>query len=217
MTFFNSFSKSIIDSKEQKDFLLYYIKHIITVIILPLLLFFVTEVVNMISKLSDILRYSLKTEEYIVTIDEELKILKSYISILSTRHGDTFDVEWDIADDIRHESTLKSIIQPLVENSVEHGIQLVYDEKRGLIKISIYKKNNILYINVTDNGAGISPEKIKELNELFSTDYIFRNTHIGLKNVISRIKILFGDQAGYSIESNSETTSITIYHPIIDA
>lgn len=176
-----------------------------------------TDAVNMISKLSNILRYSLKTEEYIVTIDEELDILESYISILSTRHGDTFDVEWDIADDIRNESTLKSIIQPLVENSVEHGIQLVYDEKRGLIKISICKRDNMLYINVTDNGAGISPEKIKELNELFNTDYIFRNTHIGLKNVISRIKILFGDQAGYSIESNSESTSITICHPIIKA
>ena len=47
-----------------------------------------TDAVNMISKLSDILRYSLKTEEYIVTLDEELKILQSYISILSTRHGD---------------------------------------------------------------------------------------------------------------------------------
>lgn len=74
----------------------------------------------------------------------------------------------------------------------------------------------MLYISVTDNGAGISPEKIKELNELFSTDYIFRNTHIGLKNVISRIKILFGDQAGYSIESDSEQTHITIYHPLIN-
>lgn len=175
-----------------------------------------TDAVNMISKLSDILRYSLKTEEYIVTLDEELKILQSYISILSTRHGDTFDVEWYVTDDILHESTLKSIIQPLIENSVEHGIQLVYDEKRGLIKISIYKENNMLYISVTDNGAGISPEKIKELNELFSTDYIFRNTHIGLKNVISRIKILFGDQAGYSIESDSEQTRITIYHPLIN-
>lgn len=93
-----------------------------------------TDAVNMISKLSDILRYSLKTEEYIVTLDEELKILQSYISILSTRHGDTFDVEWYVTDDM-------------------------------------------LYISVTDNGAGISPEKIKELTS-FSARTIFSETHI---------------------------------------
>ena len=58
-------------------------------------------------------------------------------------------------------------------------------------------------------------EKLFELKNILNDDSIFRNENVGLKNVVSRIKLLFGDKAGIDISSDSECTSFTIYHPVI--
>ncbi len=174
-----------------------------------------TDSIDMIMLLADVLRYALKTEQYIVTVKEETDVSKSYVTILELRHGNSFSVEWNIADEVYSLNTLKSLLQPLIENSLEHGIQLLYGKRRGKITINAYTQNDLLYLNVTDNGVGMPAEKLFELKNILNDDSIFRNENVGLKNVVSRIKLLFGDKAGIDISSDSECTSFTIYHPVI--
>lgn len=174
-----------------------------------------TDAVNMIELLSVVLRYTLKTEKYIVPINGEIKVLQSYVNILRLRLDNAFEVYWDINENVASTCTLKSLLQPVIENAVEHGIQPLFGSRQGKISVSVYEENNLLNLKVTDNGAGISPEKLKEINEDLSSDSIFTDNNIGLKNVVSRIKLLFGDSAGLKIESEKLGTSVTIYHPII--
>lgn len=174
-----------------------------------------TPSVKMIALLSDILRYFLKTEEYIVTVESEIKVLKSYIEILEIKYQNSFTVNWNISEDILKEKTLKSTIQPLVENAVEHGIKKLFMKKPGIVSINIYKYQNCLYINVEDNGAGMSADELDSLTSTLDSEFLFRNNNIGLKNVVDRIKLLFNNKGGYKITSTPDKTSVTIYHPII--
>ena len=165
--------------------------------------------------LSNILRYSLKTEEYLVTVQEEVEMLKSYVEIVEIKHDHSFQVDWNITTDLYLMFTLKSIMQPLVENAVEHGIKKLYRKKPGRITISVYTKQDHLFINVTDNGVGMNEETRLKLENRLNSDDLFQNQNIGVNNVVSRIKLLFSDKGGFEITSDENGTSVTVYHPII--
>ena len=174
-----------------------------------------TEAVSLISRLSDILRYVLKTEEYLVTLKEEVEMLKSYVEIAEIKHDHSFSFALEISQELYDLHTLKSIIQPLVENAVEHGIKKLYRKKTGKITVSAFCRQDRLSICVTDNGAGMSKEALEELKSYLDSDSLFLNKNIGLKNVISRIRLLFDNKGGYTITSGPDGTSVTVYHPVI--
>lgn len=153
--------------------------------------------------------------EYIVTLLAETEVLKSYIEIALIKYEYSFCVNWNIAPDVYELNTLKATLQPLVENAIEHGIKKLYRKKPGLITISVFTKQDILYINVTDNGMGMSEHELLKLEERLHSDALFQNQNIGLKNVISRIKLLFNDSGGFHITSGADGTSVMIYHPVI--
>lgn len=174
-----------------------------------------TDSIYMIQHLSKILNYALRIKDYIVTIKDEISSLKSYITILNLRLGNMFDTSWEVDEELTETRTIKSLIQPLVENSIEHGIQKLRNKRHGLLSIRITSENDILYITVTDNGVGFGAEKLAEITGQLDSNTVFQNDHIGLKNVVTRIRLLFGEKGGYSISSDTESTSVTIYHPII--
>ena len=174
-----------------------------------------TEAVSMIMLLSDILKYSLKTDDCIVSLHDEIETLNSYISILELRHRHSFEIEWDIAQEAYSSYTLKTIMQPIIENSIKHGIQKLYGKRKGIITIRIYTKDNMLYFSITDNGVGIPPDKLKQLKESLDSENLMPSENIGLNNVVCRIKLLFGDNAGYSISSDEYRTNVTVYHPVL--
>ncbi len=174
-----------------------------------------TEAVSMIMLLSDILRYSLKTDECIVPLYDEINSLNSYISILELRHQHAFEITWDISENAYSSHTLKSIMQPIIENSVKHGIQKLFGKRMGQITIKIYTQGNCIYFSVTDNGVGMSRSQLDALKANLNSDNIFQSKNIGLNNVVCRIKLLFGENAGYYISSDEKQTNVTIYHPII--
>ena len=171
--------------------------------------------VKMIALLSDMLRYSLKAEEYIVSLFAEIEVLKSYIEIAQIKYEQSFIVDWNINPAIYELNTLKSTLQPLVENAIEHGIKKLYQKKPGLITISVYTCQGNLYINVKDNGVGMREKQLLELCARLNSEKLFQNQNIGLKNVVSRIKLLFNDKGGFEITSDENGTSVTVYHPII--
>lgn len=108
------------------------------------------------------------------------------------------------------------VLQPVIENSLTHGIRPMFAEKRGKISIKVFSVGDMLYYEVSDNGIGIEPEKLEELRT--STENIDNNSseHIGLKNINQRIKLIFGEEYGITIDSAvNEGTSVMISMPII--
>lgn len=151
----------------------------------------------MISLLSDILMYSMNTKERIVPLKDEITITKKYLQILTLRYKDRFNVIWDIDEKITDSYTVKLALQPIIENAVEYGLKNM--KTNGIIHIKGYIHDDIITLEVTDNGIGMEPEKIKELNENMTHDYIKENTHLGLENVNQRIRLVFGEEYGLTL------------------
>jgi len=168
---------------------------------------------NLIYAISDLLRYSLKNSNNMVTIDSEIINIKKYFYIQKTRFGERFDYEIDIEPELLQFKIPVMTLQPLVENSIIHGLKNM--TINGRVKI-IGKKFNDKYltIKVFDNGIGIDEYKLKTI--LTVENSYGNTTGLGIQNVDSRIKHFFGDEYGIRIESAKESgTTATIMVPCI--
>lgn len=171
---------------------------------------------KMITLLSDLLYNSLSSVEYITSVENEIKYAAKYLELESIKYNNNFDIEWETDDAVKDKKTLKMVLQPVIENSLTHGIRPMFAEKRGKISIKVFSVGDMLYYEVSDNGIGIEPEKLEELRA--STENIDNNSseHIGLKNINQRIKLIFGEEYGITIDSAvNEGTSVMISMPII--
>lgn len=153
---------------------------------------------QMISHLTDILDYALSNPRQCVTILEEIKYTRNYVEIQKIRYNDKFDVIWEYDQDLRNEKILKLILQPLIENSIYHGIK----EKQGLglIKIKIQRDNLLLKITVIDNGLGIKKQDLDAINEKLEVEGDY-SRHIGLFNTNKRLQLRYGEEFGIKINS----------------
>jgi len=171
--------------------------------------------VIIIDKLSDILRFCLNTKNYIIKIEEELKATQKYIEIENIKYDYSIDFLFEIDDEIYNYYTLKMILQPIIENAITHGVKLLRHEK-GFVKISGKIINKKIVFSIINNGPEIPPEKLKMLQEsLVSVSDIPENNHIGLRNVNQRMKLIFGDKYGCTIDSADSNTIVTVTIPTI--
>lgn len=138
---------------------------------------------------SVILRYSLKDASETVTLGEEIRNTKSYIDIQMVRYVDKFTMQWEYDDEICNLHIIKLILQPLVENSLYHGIKV--KKGPGRIKIKIKVLLNRLKIIVIDNGVGIPREKLDKLRVELETGGE-KSERIGLFNTCKRLKLFYG-------------------------
>lgn len=170
------------------------------------------EIYSMVTALSDILRYAISFAEETVTLEKELQYLNSYMFIQNCRFDERLEREMDISDGALKTYIPKLILQPLVENCFEHGLR----ERKGKWRICIkaYLQEETMIIEITDNGLGIAPEKMKEIQRELSGDdrgSLNDSAHIGLKNVNARIRIQSGKEFGVKVESRQgEGTKITV-------
>lgn len=156
---------------------------------------------NGLADLGSIISETIDTKNIMTTLGEECKLLLKYINILRIRYGDRFNIEWDFQSGIENAKVLEMIIQPMLENAVFHGF---YDIKSGgIIKISIKRKEKNLEICVSDNGRGIEPEILSELQRSLRENNISMSKHIGLRNINLRIKLLYGEKYGLKIDCNN--------------
>ncbi len=162
------------------------------------------DVTNCINDLSDMLKTSLYSNKIIISVREEIEYTKKYISILLTRYNHNFDVEWNIDEKILDCNSLKFILQPVIENSLEHGLLGLPVDVRGKIQINAQKQNNNIVFEITDNGVGINPDSIRNILKNIDTDFELKSKHIGLKNINQRIKLIFGSQYGVNISALSK-------------
>lgn len=143
--------------------------------------------------LSSFYRTSLNKGSNVLTIERELENMKSYVEIQSCMHDNSFDVIMDIDEAILPYQTLNLLLQPLVENAIEHGIDLL-EERLGYIKIIGRKDSKKIYLIVEDNGVGIDEETAASILEYQTKGY-------GVRNVNQRIRLFYGEEYELKIES----------------
>lgn len=162
------------------------------------------KVSGMIEALSTILGATMNRDKRkLVSLLEEMSYVDSYLYIISTRLGERIHVKKEIDETLMQEKVPKLIIQPIIENAVEHGIN---SQNRGEITIRIYAEEEILYIEIINNGKLSELDRIKIDNLL--SDVVNENetgaTRLGIRNVHKRLQILYGKTFGLSIKSDKE-------------
>ena len=166
---------------------------------------------KMVSALARLFRISISKGRELITIKEELSHAENYLVIQSYRYKDRFTYSFDVDETLYNCLCNKITIQPLIENSIYHGIDPLVDE--GEIKISVKTaqddKNDIL-ITVSDNGVGMTAEQCNALLKKERSD----SSGIGVKNVNDRLKIYFGDRYGLTVHSELDIgTSVIVRIP----
>lgn len=171
-------------------------------------------IVQVVTALSALLKNMAKGFNEKVTLGQELDFLDNYVTIEKIRYIELFDLEIQVDDPMLYQAgIIKLTLQPLVENAIFSGIEP--SGNPGLIKIHAYSRQDVLYITITDNGVGISEEGIQEL--LSDTSRVGRHymSGIGLSNVDRRLKLVYGEEYGLTIESRpGQYTTVTIALPL---
>lgn len=171
------------------------------------------DIKKIVQALSKIFRYSISGSE-VTTIEEEMNYVKMYLDIQEIRLYNVLESKISYDENLKECAIPKLIVQPLVENAFVHGFNS--EVKRATINIKVEKKDKDIVIIVEDNGCGIKNDKLNEiLMDIEKYDnYKTVVKNIGLRNVNTRIKSIYGDQYGLFITSNIESgTTSTIKIP----
>ncbi len=172
------------------------------------------EVQQMAVSLGEIMRYAIKGSS-LATLADEVQIVVSYLSIQKVRFPDRVSLTLDIPKELEQIRMLKLLLQPIVENSVIHGIEPV--AKKCAIHIAASAREGEVTVCVRDSGKGIGAEKLRQIRETLekNTDGFFNETKsIGLANIDHRIKLFYGSRYGVSIDADLEGgTTVCVTFP----
>ena len=169
------------------------------------------DAVTMVSALAKLFRVSISKGKNIIPIRNEILHAKSYISIQQMRYKNKFQVIYDIDPAIEEYCIIKLVLQPLLENAIYYGVE----DGEGIITLRGYMKEDTIYLEVKDNGLGMTQEKI---DQLLNGTQITRSqgSGIGIRNVQQRIQIYFKGDYGVRIESElDEGTTVQVRIPKI--
>ena len=167
------------------------------------------QISSMVEALGNLMRNSIDFKEDIITVEEELEIVNSYLTIQKYRFDDRLEFQLGVPSHFMKCRIPKLILQPLLENSFKHAVETsVYT---SVIKLEAYQEEDKLFIRVEDNGPGIDPlilEKVKE------GKVKPKGSGIGLNNIDNRIKLFTGEEYGLRIENLlGKGTAITVVLP----
>ena len=156
--------------------------------------------------LSTFYRTALSKGEDVVTVENCIQNMQAYLEIQLTMHDNNFTVDWDIDPTIKNEKMPKLLLQPVVENAIEHGLDEKEDGDKKIF-LSFKGKGDDVEITVRDNGLGMEQEKAETLVTYQAKGY-------GLKNVNDRIRLLYGENYGIHIFSSpDEGTTVIMKFP----
>jgi len=148
---------------------------------------------------------SLVRDHTFVTIGKEVSLCEMYVDIFSLRYDSKFYYEIDIEPQIQEYGIPKNLLQPLVENYFVYGIRSGFDNNRFIIQG--WKKDDDIFFCFEDNGYGIPKDRLDEIKTRLSDLDHNGNAGYGLSNIHERIRLIYGDTYGISI--NSEENSYT--------
>ncbi|TGY42770.1 sensor histidine kinase [Clostridium sartagoforme] len=169
----------------------------------------------MVTALARFFRISLSKGKNVITVRDELEHARNYLTIQNIRYKNKFSYSIEADEETLDLTSIKLIIQPLIENAIYHGMEYMSGE--GDILVKSYKKNEDLYIDIIDNGLGMLQEVADKLLTEEVNNQQRKGSGIGLKNVHERIKLYFGEEYGLEVYSEpDEGTTIRIHMPSIE-
>jgi two-component system sensor histidine kinase YesM len=162
------------------------------------------QVADMVASLSDFLRFSLNKGEEFCQVQQEISHVQNYVNIQTMRFPEQFDIEFFIDSEMMQFPMLKLLLQPLIENSLIHGIQ----KKNEKVHVYVHgeMQNGRMRFIVEDTGVGIHDKKLRELRMLLTESQGRKlkqaeKTSYGLLNVHQRLYLHYGNESGITLES----------------
>ncbi len=169
-----------------------------------------------VQNMAEFFRYNVKKGEETVSIREEIELVDNYIYILNVRFSGDIHFEKKVDKSLLNIPMPSMILQPIVENCVNHGIREMAGE--GKISLSVYQLEDVACISIRDNGVGMSKEAIeKVLSGTYREEELTGDSNgIGMDNVIGRLKLFTECEDVMSIVSEGEDkgTEVILYLPI---
>ncbi|NOU88687.1 HAMP domain-containing protein [Paenibacillus sp. LMG 31460] len=166
---------------------------------------------TMMHNLITILRYSMENYEQLVPLSLELNYIADYVNLLQLRYDRPIHLQLEIDESMNDMLIPKLLLQPLIENSLFHGILAKEDDEGLIIVRATRTTEKTVLLQVGDNGKGIDPDRLEALrNDLAHS---LPGESIGVKNVWERVRLLYGEQAEFQIECPGDGTVVSIHIP----
>lgn len=172
------------------------------------------EIAETTKALADIFRFNINKKGSMIFLYEEMANIDAYMKIQRIRFSDRFRLEKDLALDLLRLHIPKLLLQPLVENAIKHGLEL--KRGKGCVRVSGERTEDTLFITVADDGIGMTPSELEQLNERIrlgtsTPDPRDKSTKIGLSNIHERIKMIYGPRYGLVVRSVQNVgTKVTV-------
>lgn len=163
------------------------------------------ELAELLCSFGKMLRYNVTTMNESTTLRQELTHLAYFIRVQNARHTQKIRLACEVPPELMEYSVIKLLLQPIVENAVLHGLEMV-PEREGVVTIRARQEADTCIIDVLDNGLGMSGQTLAALRESICIRYADakQTSHIGLRNVNERIRLYYGE--GYGLEVDSWET-----------
>lgn len=167
------------------------------------------EISTMVKALAKYYRICLSKGHDVITIREEVEHIRNYMIIQNMRYDNIIGSEIVVESQVEESLIPKLTLQPLVENSIYHGMK-VKEGKTGTLYLTAYKEGDEVVIKVSDTGTGMSQEQIDEMNEQLSR---YEDSFgYGVRNVNKRIELLFGEGYGLHYQKNDSGGVTVVIH-----
>ena len=166
------------------------------------------EVAEALRSLKRLLYLSISKNGDFITLADEFEHIRHYLYLMNIRYPGRFSLRMELPENLRHCRIIRLVLQPIIENSMYHGLKL----RGGSIRVSAFCETDDIIIQITDNGQGISPE---QLNAVWKRDQ--SRSGIGIRNVDERLKLSFGPNYGLTLVSSmGEGTTVSLRIPFQD-
>lgn len=166
---------------------------------------------KMVLMFSRIMRYSANVGTAIVTVAEDMQYTKMYIELMKIRYP-KISVEFHIKEEINENSIVKMSLQVILENAYKYAFS---EQNGGKIKIDGYDEGECVYFKISDNGEGMDPENLDSVREKLKNTFA-NGTRTGIVNLNSRIRLIFGEKYGVTIDSEiRKGTTVLLKFPKI--
>jgi len=177
----------------------------------------VNEISEVAKALARIFRYSIKENDFVL-VSAEVENLRSYVLIEKIKSLDKIKFDIDISEEIMNKTIIKLILQPIVENAVMHGLNDTTED--GVLSVKGSKEGNYLIFMISDNGIGMPPEKVAELNNINQGNLTVtgkKDRSIGILNVKQRLNLCYNNDFNFNIKSSPENgTTVYIRIPCME-
>ncbi|MEY8322400.1 histidine kinase [Lachnospiraceae bacterium 54-11] len=157
-----------------------------------------SEETKMIEQLCTILKYALDSSNPYISLKEEVECARNYLVIQGLRKKKRIEADWIIPKELEKALVGKLMLQPILENSIQHGTPAM-DE---LLYLSIEARllEETLYLFISDNGTGIEENEMRRMNQMFRQEVPVKSKHIGLLNVNRRLQLQYGEEYGIVLQ-----------------